>query len=128
MISLPNKARLNVAGLVMTAIGMLLEIAAGSGLYPTLTGPIVLLIGAALVAFRPSRWTAYAGLIIPLVLGIGLAVSAVISPAFLQQLTQLGNAGLVAGSLLHAVGLIAAITGGMGMVLWPAARISDEAA
>jgi hypothetical protein len=115
--SLSNGARLNVAGLVVTAIGMLLEIGAGSELYPTLTGPIVLLLGAALVVFRPGRWTSYAGLIIPLVLAIGLSVSAVLSPTFFNQMVDTGNVGIVLGSALHAVGLIAGVAGGAMMVM-----------
>lgn len=115
--SLSNGAKLNVSGLGLAAIGMLLEIGAGSALYPTLTGPIVLLVGATLVALQLGRWTAYVGLLIPLVLAIGLAISAVMSPAFSEQLVGLDNAGLVLGSLLHLLGLIAAVIGGLGMVL-----------
>jgi hypothetical protein len=115
--SLSLGAWLNVAGLVLAAVGMLLEMGAGSGLYPTLTGPIVLLIGAAVVALRPGRWTAYIGLVIPLALAVGLIVSAALSPVFLEQLTDTGNAGIVLGSLLHVVGLTAAVAGGFAMVL-----------
>ena len=110
-------ARLNVAGLLVTAIGMIVEMGAGSELYPTLAGPIVLLVGAAMVAFRPGRWTGYVGLTIPLVLGVGLIVSAVMSPAFFDQLIDTGNAGIVLGSLLHVIGLSTAVAGGFGMVL-----------
>lgn len=44
---LSNAAKLNVAALVLTAAGTLLQIAAGSDLYPTLAGPIVLLAAVA---------------------------------------------------------------------------------
>jgi hypothetical protein len=117
MTSLSNEAKLNVTGLVLTAVGIVLEIGAGSGLYPTLTGPIVLLVGAAIVAFRPGRWTGYVGLIIPLVLAVGLIVSAVLSRTFVDQLTATASPGLVLGSLLHVVGLIAAVAGGIALVL-----------
>ena len=63
---LSNAAKLNVAGLVVTAAGMVLQIAAGSTLYPTFTGPIVLLVTAIVVAFVPGRWTAYVALLVPL--------------------------------------------------------------
>lgn len=115
--TLSNEAKLNVIGVVLAAIGMLFEIGAGSELYPTLSGPIVLLVGAAIVAFGPGRWTAYVGLIVPLVLGVGLAVSAVMSPAFFEQVMDFGNAAIVLGSLLHVAGLIAGVVGGFGMVL-----------
>lgn len=122
--SLSNESKLNVAGLVVAAIGMLLEIAAGSTLYPTLTGPIVLTAGAALVAFLPGRWTSYLGLVIPLVLGVGLAVSAVLAPTFAGQLVDFGNVAIAGGSLLHAAGLAAAVLGGVAMVLRPQGRPS----
>jgi hypothetical protein len=46
-------AQLTVAGLVLTAAGMLLQIVAGSVLYPSFAGPIVLLASAVVVAFVP---------------------------------------------------------------------------
>jgi hypothetical protein len=111
---------------VITAIGMLFEIASGSELYPTLTGPIVLLVAAAIVALRDARWTAYIGLTVPLVLGIGLVVSTVMSPTFLEQLIDFGDAGIVAGSIAHVVGLVAAVAGGFGMILGANRRGDDE--
>lgn len=114
---LPNAARLNVAGLVVTAAGMLLQIAAGSGLYPSFAGPIVLLVTAIIVAFWPVRWMAYVALVVPLVLGLGAILAALMSGEFIEQLTDTGNAGILVGSLMHVVGLIAAVAGGVGMVL-----------
>ena len=66
---LSTAAKVNAAGLVLTAAGMLVQIAAGSTLYPSVTGPIVLLAAAVFVAFGPGRWTPYVGLVVPLVLG-----------------------------------------------------------
>jgi hypothetical protein len=114
---LSNAAKLNVAGLVLTAAGMLLQIAAGSDLYPSFAGPIVLLATALLVAFVRGRWTAYVGILVPLVLGLGAIIAAVISGEFVQQLTDIGNAGIFLGSLMHVVGLIGAVAGGVGMLL-----------
>jgi hypothetical protein len=115
---MPKAAKLSVAGLAVAAAGMVLEIAAGSVLYPTLTGPIVLVVTALTVAIGPGRWAAYLGFVVPLVLAVGLVVSAVLSPIFLEQLIE-GTAGLVLGSVSHAVGLLAAVLGGLGMVLQP---------
>jgi hypothetical protein len=103
---------------------MVLEMASGSALYPTLTGPIVLVVGAGLVALRPGRWTSYLGLVVPLVLGVGLAVSAVLSPVFAAQLVGVGNIGIAVGSALHVAGLIAAVVGGVMMVRRPRDRQS----
>ena len=113
---LSNAATLSVIGLVLTAAGMLLQIAAGSGLYPTFAGPIVLLAAAVMVAFGPGRWTPYVALLVPLVLGLGAIIAAVISGIFIEQLTDIGKAGIFLGSLMHVIGLIAAVAGGVGMV------------
>jgi hypothetical protein len=110
-------AKLGVIGLVLTAAGMLLQIAAGSELYPSLTGPIVLLGAAVFVAFGPGRWTPYVGLVIPLVLGVGAIIAAVMTGEFIDQLANVGSAGIFLGSLMHVVGLVAAVTGGIGMLL-----------
>jgi hypothetical protein len=111
-----NAARLNVVGLVLAAIGIVLERSSGSELYPTLALPIVLLVGAAVVAFRPGRFSAYLGLVIALILAAGLTISALLSSEFFGQLIDVGNAGIVLGSVLHLVGLGAALVGGFGMV------------
>lgn len=114
---LSSAAKLNVAGLVLTAAGMLLQIAAGSELYPSLAGPIVLLATAVLVAFLRGRWTAYVGILVPLVLGVGAIIAALISGEFIEQLTDIGNPGIFLGSLMHVIGLTAAVVGGFGMLL-----------
>lgn len=120
-----NAARLNVAGLVLTAAGMLLQIAAGSELYPSFAGPVVLLIAAVIVAFGPGRTAPYVGLLVPLVLGLGAFIAAVISGGFIEQLTDIGNAGIFIGSLMHVVGLIAALAGAVGMLLRPRGGVAS---
>jgi hypothetical protein len=114
---LSTAAKVNAAGLVLTAAGMLLQIAAGSTLYPSITGPVVLIVAAAFVAFGPGRWTPWVGLVVPLVLGLGAIAAALMTGGFVDQLTDFGEPGLFVGSLMHAVGLIAAIVGGGAMVL-----------
>jgi hypothetical protein len=113
---LSNPAKLNATGLVLTAAGMLLQIVAGSTLYPSFAGPIVLLLAAVIVAFGPGRWTPYVGLLVPLVLGVGAIIAAVMSGEFINQLTDIGLPGILVGSLMHVVGLIAAVAGGVGML------------
>jgi hypothetical protein len=114
---LSTAGRVNATGLVLTAAGMLLQIVGGSTLYPSIAGPIVLLATAAIVAFVPGRWTPYIGLVVPLVLGVGAIVAAAMSGGFIDQLTDPGRAGVFLGSVLHVIGLIAAVAGGVGMVL-----------
>jgi hypothetical protein len=127
--SAANPARLNVAGLVLTAAGMALQIAAGSDLYPTFTGPIVLLATAIVVTVRSRRWTAYVALLVPLALALGAIITAVMSGEFLDQLTVVRQAGIFVGSLAHVLGLTAAVAGGVGMLVGrPAQRTTEVAA
>jgi hypothetical protein len=119
---------LNVVGLVVTAAGLLLQIAAGSGLYPSLAGPIVLVVTAVIVAFGPWRWTAYIALLVPLVLGVGAIVAAAMTGEFTSQLVAFGNPGIVLGSLMHSAGLIGAVVGAIGMLRRPRHPLGDAAA
>jgi len=112
-----NRATLSIGGLILTAAGMLLQIAAGSTLYPSLAGPVVLIAAAAVVAFGPRRWTPYVALVVPLVLGVGAVVAAAMTGDFIDQLTDIGTIGILVGSLLHVVGLAAALAGAVGMLV-----------
>jgi len=114
---LPGAAKLSVVGLILMAAGMLLQIAAGSELYPSFAGPIVLLLTAIIVAFWRARWMAYVALLVSLVLGLGAIIAAVMTNAFFEQLTDTDNVGILLGSLMHVIGLIAAVVGGVGMVM-----------
>jgi len=109
---------------MLTAAGMLAQIAAGSELYPSLTGPIVLLAAAVFVALGPGRWTPYVGLVVPLVLGLGAIVAAVMTGELIDQLTNIGNAPIVLGSWMHVIGLTTAVTGGVGMLLLRRGQVS----
>ena len=117
---------LNVIGLVVTAAGMLLQIAAGSELYPSFTGPIVLLGAAVVVTLGPGRWTPFVGLGVPLALGLGAIVAAVMTGGFIDQLTSFGNPAIVLGSGMHVIGLTAAVVGGLGMLLDRGGLVSGE--
>lgn len=114
---LSNTERLNAAGLLLTAAAMLLQIAAGSTLYPSATGPIVLVGTALAITFVPSRWTSFVGLAVPLVLGVGAIVAAAMTGGFVDQLTDVDNPVVFLGSVVYVVGLTAAVAGGLGNVL-----------
>jgi hypothetical protein len=114
-----NAAKLNVTGIVVTAAGVLLQIVAGSELYPTFAEPIALLAVAVIVAFVRRRWTAYVGLLVSLVLGVVAIIAAVMTGGLIAQLTHIGRVGAFVGSVMHVVGLVAAVAGGVGMVLRP---------
>ncbi|MGH2445373.1 MAG: hypothetical protein ACRDGD_04960 [Candidatus Limnocylindria bacterium] len=96
---------------------MIVQIAAGSDLYPSLTGPIVLMTSAFLVAVAPGGWTRWVGLGVPLVLGIGAIVAAAMTGEFVDQLSNFGNAPILLGSLMHVIGLAAAVSGGVGVIM-----------
>jgi len=112
-----KRAKLSIGGLILTAAGMLLQIAAGSTLYPSLAGPVVLTAAAAVVAFWSSRWTPYVALVVPLVLGVGVVAAAAMTGDFVDQLTDIGTIGIFVGSLMHVVGLAAALAGAVGMLV-----------
>jgi hypothetical protein len=122
---LSRAAASNVAGLVLTSGGMLLQIAAGSTLYPSLTGPIVLALTALAVAFVRGRWVAYLGLAVPLVLGVGAIAAAAMTDGFIDQLTDPSEIGVFLGSILHVLGLTLAVVGGLGMVLGRGVEAAD---
>jgi hypothetical protein len=115
---------LNVLGLLLTAAGMLLQIVAGSDLYPSLTGPAVLVGTALLVVLVAGRWTRWIGLGVPLILGIGAVVAAVMTGEFVDQLTNGGNPAILVGGVMHVTGLAAAVTGGVGAVIDPRPAVS----
>jgi hypothetical protein len=112
-----STVRVNVAGLAAAAAGMLVQMGAGSTLYPSLAGPIVLLATAAAVALVGGLWARWLGLVVPAVLGVGALAAAAMNGQFVDQLTAFSNPGLVLGSVLHALGLVAAVAGGIGMVM-----------
>jgi hypothetical protein len=113
----PTAAKLNAAGLVLAAAGMFVEIATGSTLYPSIAGPIVLIVAAIVVAFGPARTAPWIGLVVPLVLGIGAIGAATITGNnLISQLTDFGKPGIFVGSVMHVVGLGVAIAGGLMMV------------
>jgi len=123
--SLSLWAWLNVIGLVLAAVGMVLQMAAGSELYPTVTGPIVLVLTAVLVAFGPG-WTRYIGLLVPVVLGTGAIVAAAMTGTFIDQLIDVGNLPVVLGSVMHVLGLAAAVAGGVGALLDHPGTVGSE--
>ena len=111
---LSTSTKLNVAALVATAGGMLLQIASGSELYPTIPpGPIILLMGAGVVALGPGRWSSIIGLVVPLILLVGGTIAAAVGNEFLDQLTEPGEVGIFAGTLIHVVGLATALVTGI---------------
>lgn len=109
-------AKANAFGLVLAAAGMALQIAGGSTLYPSLAGPIVLLVAALIVVAKPGRWMPYLALLVPLVLGVGAIGAALMTGGFIEQLTDTARIGVLLGSFMHAAGLAIAVAAGVRMV------------
>jgi hypothetical protein len=98
----------------------------GLELYPSFTGPIVLVGAAIFVALGPGRWTPFVGFGVPLVLGIGANVAAIMTGAFVDQLTRFRHLAIVIGSGMHVIGLTTAVIGGVGMLLDRRGLVSGE--
>jgi hypothetical protein len=111
---LSTPAKLNAAAFAVTAAGMLLQIASGSELYPEIPpGPIILLVGAGVVVLGPRRLSAFIGLVVPLILTAGGTIASVGENQFLAQLTDPTDVGIFTGTLVHLLGLIAALITGI---------------
>jgi hypothetical protein len=95
---------------------MFVQIAAGSNLYPSIAGPVILLGTAGLVWFGPTRWVPWVGLAVPLVLGVGAVVASTMNGGVIGQLGDPGRIGVFTGSLLHLGSLLAAVVGAIGML------------
>ena len=114
--TLSAAGKLNVAGMVAAAAGIIIQIGSGSDLYPTIPpGPIILLAGAALVALGPWRWTPVVGVVVPLFLFVGAVMAAVNSGEFVDQLTDPGQVGIgiFAGDVIQLLGVITALVAGI---------------
>jgi hypothetical protein len=113
--ALSAAGKLNVAGMVTAAAGIIIQIASGSGLYPTIPpGPIILLAGAGLVGLGPWRWTPIVGVVVPLFLLVGAVIAAINSGAFVDQLADPGQVGvgIFAGDVIQLLGVITALVAG----------------
>jgi hypothetical protein len=121
--ALSGAGKLNVAGMVAAAAGIVVQIASGSELFPTIPpGPIILLAGAALVALGPWRWTPVVGVVVPLFVVVGGIVAAFVSGSFVDQLTDPGRVGVFAGSWLQVVGEVTALVAGIAAARRAAVR------
>jgi hypothetical protein len=95
------------AGLLLAAIGIVVQIAGGAN-YPTVPpGLIILLVAAAITWLAPWRWAGFVALAATLFLCVG----ALIAPNFRDQLSDPGQTVQFIGSLIQAAGLVVALIG-----------------
>jgi hypothetical protein len=111
-------ARVNVAGLVVAAAGILIQYFSGVEGFPTIPpGPFILLGAAALVAWGPWRWTPAVGLIAPL-LGLVLGtMSTVLNWGTTAPLSDPSEAAGFAGAVIQFSGLVTALGAGIVVVV-----------
>jgi hypothetical protein len=106
-------AKLNIAGLVVAAVGIMIQYVSGVD-YPTIPpGPIILLAGAAVVAFGPWRWSPVVGLVIALFVSIGGVIATIAGNGFNETLGDPGAVGGFAGTLVQILGLAIAVPAGI---------------
>ena len=103
-------ATLNVAGLVVAAAGIVIQIASGAD-YPTVPpGLVILLAAAVLVALGTRwRWTTIIGVIVPAFLLVGGALA----PQTRDHLGDPGQAGIFIGTVIQLLALVAGLIAGI---------------
>jgi hypothetical protein len=103
-------ASLTVAGLVVAAAGIVIQIASGAN-YPTIPpGLLVLLAAAGLVALATRwRWTIILGVIVSLFLLVGGSLA----PQARQQLGNPSQAGVFIGTVIQLLALVVALVAGV---------------
>jgi hypothetical protein len=106
-------AKLNAAGLVLAAAGIMIQYASGVD-FPTIPpGPIILLAAAALVVFGPRRSGAVVGLVAALFVALGGTIATIVGDGFEPQLSDPSALGGFAGTLVQIAGLVIAVAAGI---------------
>jgi hypothetical protein len=99
----------HVVGLVVAAAGVLIEYLTGVPGFPLVPpGPIILLVGAAVVAFVRWRWIVALGVLLALFISVG-AVASGVTAAVLAAPSVVGQ---FLGALVQVFGLLVAVVAG----------------
>ena len=109
---LSRSAVLTAGGLLVTAAGIWIQALSGAPEYPTIPpGPLVLVLAAAALVFRGSRWPwlPFAGALLSLLITIGVFVT----PHTMNRLRAPEAAGVFAGTLIELAGLATANVAGL---------------
>jgi hypothetical protein len=106
--------KLNVAGLVAAAAGIVIQIASGAD-YPTVPpGLIILLTAAGLVALGARwGWTTIVGVVVPTFLLVG----GVVAPQAREQLGDPGEVGVFVGTVVQLLAMAVALVAGL-VAVW----------
>lgn len=108
-------------GLAAAAAAIPIQIAGGAD-YPAVPpGLVVLLVGAAAMAFLPGR----AGLTVASAVTLFISIGAVATPNLRDQLSDPGQSLVFLGSILQSAGLLLAVAA--GVAAWQAAGKAGRA-
>jgi hypothetical protein len=108
--TLSAAGKLNVAGLVAAAAGIVIQIASGAD-YPTVPPGLILLLAATgLVALGARwRWTTIVGVVVPTFLLVGGAIA----PQARDQLGDPGQVGVFVGTAVQLLAMAVALVAGL---------------
>jgi hypothetical protein len=99
--------KLDIAGLVVAAVRL------GRRLPDDSPGAIILLAGAAVVAFGPWRWSPVVGLVVALFVSIGGVIATIAGNGFSETVGNPDAVGGFAGALVQIRGLLIAVPAGL---------------
>jgi hypothetical protein len=114
-------AKVNLAGMVVAAAGILIQYLSWVEGFPTVPpGPFILVGSAALVAWGPWRWTVAVAVFAPL-LGLLLGMmSTVVHWGTTAPLSHPGDTAGFVGAVLQFLGLLVALGAGIVVAVHPA--------
>lgn len=108
-IALSMSSKLTVAGLVLAAVGIIIQYFFNVAGLPTIPiGPIILLVAAAMVAFGSQRWTPVVGVIVSLFVLAGFTMASITDWERIP-LSNPAEVGGFTGAVLQLLGLIIAL-------------------
>jgi hypothetical protein len=108
---LSTRGKVNVAGMVVAAAGILVQYFTGAEGFPLIPpGPIILIVAAAVVASQAWRWTPVVGVIAPLFVLVGGTIATIAGDA---PLTNPAEVGSFVGAVIQFLGSITAVVAGI---------------
>jgi hypothetical protein len=121
LLMLSTPAKVNVAGMVVAAAGILIEYVSGVEGFPTVPpGPFILVGSAALVAWGPPGWTVAVAVFAPLLSLVLGTMSTVLHWGTTAPLSHPGETAGFVGAVLQVVGLLVALGAGIVVAVHPA--------
>jgi hypothetical protein len=110
--ALSPATRLNAAGLVVAAAGIMIQYVSGVD-FPTIPpGPIILLVAAAVVVVGPWRSAPAVGLVAAAFVSLGGAIATIAGNGFSETLGDPSEVGGFVGAVVQIAGLMIAVPAG----------------